>query len=268
MKISIITATNNSEKTIIRNVQSIIKQTNKDFEQIIVDNLSKDNTVQLVENAYRDARLSEKLKIISERDFGISDAFNKGILNSMGDVIGILNSDDHFYNEFVLEKVQKEFENEEVLFVHGDIFFDDSQFGSNLRKPLLCPITHAMPYNHPTMFFKKYVYEKYGLFDTSYKYAMDFEFICRLEKIVPDLRSRGIYINYDPISFMSAGGASWKNELRSIHEVKRALQEHNFWNLDARKNYFFRLFRTWLKQIFNFLNLNLIVKLWRKLKWT
>jgi glycosyltransferase involved in cell wall biosynthesis len=268
MKISIITPTNNSEKTIIRNAQSIIKQTNKDFEQIIVDNLSKDNTVQLVENAYRDAGLSEKLKIISEKDSGISDAFNKGILNSRGDVIGILNSDDHFYNEFVLEKVQKEFENEEVLFVHGDIFFDDSQFGSNLRKPLLCPITHAMPYNHPTMFFKKYVYEKYGLFDTSYKYAMDFEFVCRMEKIFQLFREKGKYISRDALVVMSAGGESWKHELESIKEVKRALQQHNFWDTRAFFSFSFRIIRTQLKRILSSFKLNLIVYLWRSIKWS
>lgn len=267
MKISIITPTNNSEKTIIRNAQSIINQTNKDFEHIIIDNLSKDNTVQLVENAYRDAGLFEKLKIISEKDSGISDAFNKGILNSKGDVISILNSDDHFYNELVLEKVKKEFENEEVLFVHGNIFFDDSQFGSNLRRPLLCPITHAMPYNHPTMFFKKNVYKKYGLFDTSYKYAMDFEFICRMEKVFPLFRSKGKYIGGEALVVMSSGGESWKYELESIKEVKRALQQHNFWNTTAFFSFLFRIIRTQLKRVLSYFELNSVVYLWRSIKW-
>jgi glycosyltransferase involved in cell wall biosynthesis len=268
MKISIITATNNSEKTIIRNVHSIINQTNKDFEHIIIDNLSKDNTIQLVENAYREAGLSEKIKIISEVDYGISDAFNKGILNSRGDVIGILNSDDHFYNEFVLEKVQKEFENEEVLFVHGDIFFYDNQFGSNLRRPLLCPITHAMPYNHPTMFFKRYIYEKYGLFDTSYKYAMDFEFVCRMEKMFPLFRNKGKYISREALVVMCAGGESWKHELKSIKEVKRALQQYNFWNTSAFFSFLFRIIRTQLKRVLSGFKLNLIVYLWRSIKWS
>jgi len=267
MKFSIITPTNNSENTIIRNVQSIINQTYKEFEHIIIDNSSQDNTVQLIKNAYNEAGISSKLIVISEKDFGISDAFNKGILHSDGSIIGILNSDDYFFNKYVLEKVFKEFADKNTLFVHGNIFFFDDLHGSNVRKPLLCPITDAMPYNHPTMFFRKYVYEKNGKFDTSYKYAMDFEFICRLEKLIPNFRDRGVYILGDPLVVMSAGGASWINEISGIEEVKRSLKQHGFWGSNAKKNYFFRILRTRLKYYFDFLNINLIVKLWRNLKW-
>lgn len=267
MKISIITPTYNSENTILRNTQSIIGQTYKEFEHIIVDNLSKDNTVQLIKNDYNDAGLSNKLKIISEKDAGISDAFNKGIRAATGDVIAILNSDDYFYDKYVLEKILNEFVDKNILFVHGNIFFYDNVYGSNLRKPLLCPITKAIPYNHPTMFFRKYIYENYGIFDTSYKYAMDFEFVCRLERHILNLREKGVYVEGNPLVVMNAGGTSWENEISSIHEVKRALKKYDFWNWDARKNYFFRLFRTWLKQIFNSLNFNALVKFWRNEKW-
>ena len=267
MKFSIITPTNNSGNTIIRNAESIIKQTYKEFEHIIIDNLSRDNTVHLVMDTYDKAGLSDKLKVISEKDSGISDAFNKGILNSKGDLIGILNGDDYFYDEYVLEKVFKEFVETNILFVHGNIFFYDDLHGSNLRKPLLCLITDAMPYNHPTMFFRKFIYEKNGMFDTSYKYAMDFEFICKLEKLIPNFKDVGVYIGGNPLVVMNAGGVSWKNELSSIHEVKRALKKYDFWNWDAKKYFFFRLVRIRLKQIFNSLNFNFLVKCWRNKKW-
>jgi len=267
IKVSIITPTFNSADTIIRNSQSIITQTCKDYEHIVVDNLSKDNTIQLLKNIYDEAGFSSRLKIICEKDSGISDAFNKGITAAEGDIVGILNSDDYFYDEYVLEKILNEFRNGKILFVHGNIFFNDPVYGSNLRKPLFCPISEAMPFNHPTMFFKKSVYNEHGLFDGSYKYAMDFELICRFEKQIKKFREKGSYIDGKPLVVMSAGGASWKQEINSIHEVKRALKQHNFWNWNAKKNYFLRLFRTWLKQIFNFLNINSLVKIWRNKKW-
>lgn len=268
MKISIITPTNNSEQTILKNLESVIEQTYTAYEHIIIDNLSKDHTVEIIEKVYQQNRLGEKLKIISEKDAGISDAFNKGIKHSTGDVIGILNSDDHFYDNSVFEKAAKEFNTKEILFVHGNIFFEDKLYGSNVRKPLLCPIQYAMPYNHPTMFFRKSVYEKYGTFDISYKYAMDYEFICRLEKLIPDFRKKGSYIDGNPISVMNAGGESWQNEIKGIKEVRRSLIQHGFWNLDGKFRYLNRIFRTRLKHILNIFNLNTIIKIWRNNKWS
>lgn len=267
MKISIITPTYNSENTIVSNVKSIISQTHKDFEHIIIDNLSTDNTIALIESAYQNVGLLDKLKVISEEDSGISDAFNKGIQNSSAEIIGILSSDDCFFNEFVLDKVDKEFSDDRVLFVHGNVFFKDEIYGSNLRKPLLCPIQNAMPYNHPTMFFKKSVYEKFGKFDKSYKYAMDFELICCFEKLIPRFRDRGKYINGDALVIVSAGGESWKFEIEAIKEVKRALKQHGLWNKNAFVKYFNRIFRTQVKYILEKLNLTPLIKIWRNLKW-
>lgn len=268
MKISIITPTNNSEQTILKNLDSVIEQTYTAYEHIIIDNLSKDHTVEIIEKVYQQNRIGEKLKIISEKDAGISDAFNKGIKHSTGDVIGILNSDDHFYDNSVFEKVAKEFNTKDILFIHGNIFFEDKLYGSNVRKPLHCQIQYAMPYNHPTMFFRKSVYEKYGKFDVSYKYAMDYEFICRLEKLIPDFRKKGIYIDGNPLTVMNAGGESWQNEIIGIKEVKRSLIQHGFWNLDGKFRYLNRIFRTRFKHILNIFNLNTVIKIWRNNKWS
>jgi glycosyltransferase involved in cell wall biosynthesis len=101
MKISVITPTFNSEKTIARNAQSIVSQTHKDFEHIIIDNLSSDNTVGILKRLYEENKITGKLKIISERDSGISDAFNKGINAASGNAIAILNSDDAYYSSQV-----------------------------------------------------------------------------------------------------------------------------------------------------------------------
>lgn len=267
MLISVLTPTFSSGNTIVKNVNSIVTQTYKNFEHIIVDNLSKDNTISIINKIYKENNLLNSLQIISEQDTGISDAFNKGIKTAKGEIIGILNSDDEYFNNKVFERVIKAFNDNEIIFVHGDIFFDDPVYGSNRRKPLLCPITTAMPYNHPSMFFRKVVYEKYGFYDEEFKYAMDYALIIRYEKIIPDFREKGKYLKGDPITVMHSGGASWENELKSIKEYKIVLKDYDFWNFSAKKQYFFRTFRTWLKKILSDLHLTFLVKLWRMNKW-
>ena len=267
MKISIITPTYNSEKTILDNVQSIINQTYKEFEHIVIDNLSSDNTLEIIKNIYLSNNISDKLRIICEKDEGISDAFNKGIRAASGQIINILNSDDHYASPNVFSEVVRIFGDDNFLITHGDIFFDDPVYGSNIRKPLLCSLTVAMPYNHPTMFIKKSVYEKCGLYDPAYIYAMDFEFICRASKNIDNLNSKSFYLNSFPMVIMSGGGASWKNELDSIRETKIALKHFGFWNLSAKKNYTFRKLRIKLKTVFSSFGMEKIVTFWRKWKW-
>jgi len=229
-KISIITPTNNSQKTISQTIESVIKQSYQLFEHIIVDNCSTDNTIVMAEKLYANYNKEEKLKIISEPDAGIADAFNKGIKTSDGEIVGILNADDYYYDNSVLQKVANSFMDNTIWFSHGNIFFEDEVYGSNIRPPLLCPITKALPFNHPTMFFMRKIYENYGFYDQLYKYAMDFEFICRLEKKVPNYREKGKYIDGEPLVYMRAGGASWENEINSLVEVKRALIKYDFWD--------------------------------------
>lgn len=267
MLISIITPTFNSEKTIEKNVNSIINQTYKNFEHIIVDNQSKDNTIGIINKIYKDNNLENCLHIISETDSGISDAFNKGIIASKGDVIGILNSDDAYYNNRVFERVAEAFSENDIIFVHGNIYFHDPIYGSNIRRPRLCPIAVTMPYNHPSMFIRKEIYKKYGLYDVRYNYAMDYALIVRYEKEIHGFRSKGKYIDGEPIAVMYFGGASWNNELHSIEETKEVLKKYGFWNASARRAYFFRKIRTILKKYLSLYGLNFIVKIWRNIKW-
>ena len=267
MKLSVITPTWNSASKIENCVVSIINQNITDFEHIIVDNLSSDNTLDLVKNIYHREGLLNNLRIICEKDNGIAEAFNKGIETSSGEIIGILNSDDQYYGESVLEKVMNCFKDKNVLFVHGNIYFEDPLYGSNIRKPLLCPLTRAMPYNHPTMFFRKEVYKQHGFFDTGYNFAMDFEFICHLFKSIIDFNSRGYYLDGKPLVTMVAGGVSWKNELESIEETKKALKKYDYWNIDARKNYILRKVRTKIKSALSSFGMERVITFWRKRKW-
>ena len=142
MKISIVTPTYNSETTILANVQSIINQTYKEFEHIIVDNLSTDHTLQIIKNTYLSYNVSDKLRIICEKDEGISDAFNKGISAASGQIINILNSDDYYASPDVFREVVKVFDDDNFLITHGNIFFDDPII--SLGKGVSSPVTESL----------------------------------------------------------------------------------------------------------------------------
>jgi glycosyltransferase len=265
MKISIITPTFNSEQTIAKNVESVLKQSYKDFEHIIIDNLSSDKTLEVVKNLYKEIPLN--LSIISEKDSGIADAFNKGIKFSTGDIVTILNSDDYYYSENIFKIVNNSFENTKYLIVHGDVLFVDPKYGSYLRKPYSINKFTTMPLNHPTMFLKREVYNSVGLFDTSFRYSMDFEFYCRLYTSYNDLSKMSFYFDKNPMVVMSAGGESWSNEIQSILEVKRAVKKHKLIGIKTLVQIELRLFRTYLKSFFNKVGLNFLVKLWRKINY-
>lgn len=108
MKFSLITVTFNSGQTIRNTFDSVLKQTYSDFEYILVDGSSKDNTLDLI-NEYV-LKFNERLRWISEKDDGLYDAMNKGFSMATGDVIGIINSDDVLADPAAIEKVVKCFE--------------------------------------------------------------------------------------------------------------------------------------------------------------
>ena len=267
MKISIITPTLNSEKTIEKNIQSVLKQSYANFEHLVIDSLSSDKTLNVVNDFYNKSNLSNNLRIITEKDDGISDAFNKGINLAKGEIITILNSDDYYYSDDVFEEVINSFKNKSIQFTHGDLLFIDELYGINIRKPLLCDLRKAMPYNHPTMFIRKELYTKVGIFNKDFKYAMDFDFICRIKNIYDDLNSISFYMQGKPITVMQAGGVSWINEIKSVQEVKNILFQNRLWDNKAKLYFFLRILRVRIKAVLNSLGLAYIVKIWRKYKW-
>src|ERR1035437_7794058 len=110
MKISIITPSYNSAKTITRTIESIISQNYMDLEYIVIDGWSTDGTDNIV-LSYKDKL---NIKFISEKDSGIYDAMNKGIKLAIGDIIGILNSDDFYSDNNILMKVAESFNNTQI----------------------------------------------------------------------------------------------------------------------------------------------------------
>ncbi len=181
MKISIITVCYNSEKTIKDTIESVLKQTYKDYEYLIIDGMSKDNTLNIVKSYVK--KFAGKLRIISEKDKGLYDAMNKGIKMASGDIIGIINSDDVLANKNVFTKIVDTFKKEKYDAVYGDLVFVDKE---TMMKPTRNFIAHKPSRRlgwhppHPTLYVKRSIYNKIGTFNIDYKIAADLDFMLRL----------------------------------------------------------------------------------------
>ena len=174
MKITIITVCVNAEKTIKDTIESVLKQSYKDFEYIIVDGKSSDDTLKII-SKYDDKRI----RLISEKDKGLYDAMNKGIKLATGDIIGTINSDDILASEDVFQTVIDNFdENTDVIYANIKYYNEDfskvkRDFISGTKEnDYFCPA-------HPSMYVRKQIYEKIGTYNINYKIAADFDFMVR-----------------------------------------------------------------------------------------
>ena len=216
MKVSIITTTYNTGKTVGDTIESVFGQTYADIEYIIVDDKSTDDTLGVV-NKYKD----KITKIVPAEHSGIFGALNIGVGLATGDIVAILNSDDFYISKDVIETVVKEFEKTGADSVWGDMLVVDKNDVNKVVRNW-----KSGPYEeggfqkgwhppHPTFFVRKSVYEKYGLFRTDLSTAGDFELVLRF------LERYKINSSYIPkiLTKMRAGGQSNKsiyNHLRAI----------------------------------------------------
>ena len=174
-KVSIITVVYNGADTIEQTIQSVLGQTYKNIEYIIIDGASTDGTQEII-GKYQN-RIAY---FISEKDKGIYDAMNKGIEHATGDVIGIINSDD-WYEIDAVEKAVSTLNKYEADVIYGRIFC-----GARPEEMSLVPIYlletlwYHMAISHPSVFVKKSIYDIYGLFNIKYKIAADYELMLRL----------------------------------------------------------------------------------------
>lgn len=220
MKVSIITATYNSGQTLGDTMKSVLGQTYYDIEYIVVDGASKDNTVDVIHQY--EPLFEGRLKWISEKDNGIYDAMNKGIRMATGDVVGILNSDDYFTSDDVIEQMVSAFGKAKIDAVYGDIhFIHDGQpdkcvryYSSKPFRPLLLRFGF-MP-AHPSFYCRREVFENAGLYKTNYKIGSDYEMMVRLF-LVHKIKSK--YLQKDFVT-MRTGGASTRNIHSRIQLIK------------------------------------------------
>ena len=218
MKISIVTAVYNSELTIGFSIASIKSQNYSNLESIVVDGASTDNTMKIIESIIDERRI-----VISERDFGIYDALNKGISASTGEVIGILHSDDYYADNDVLGKIAIEFSDPNVDVVYGDLDYVLSRDTSVILRHWVAgdyqknKINRGWMPPHPTIFVRRQVFESTGLYDKSYQISADYDWVL---KIFKNNRLRTKYIPQVLVK-MRTGGESNK----SIKNISRKLFE-------------------------------------------
>ena len=179
LKISIITAVFNSKKTIACCIESVRKQRYKP-EHIIIDGQSSDGSVEIINRC----RMNDSI-FLSEPDRGFYDAINKGLRMASGDVIGILNADDMYANNVVLERVMDSFEKSISESCYGDLVYVDPIDTEKVCRYWSAGSFHAgrflrgwMP-PHPTFFVRREIYEKYGGFNLELGTAADYELMLR-----------------------------------------------------------------------------------------
>lgn len=230
MTISVITPSLNVARTVGDTLASVASQTHKILEYVVVDGHSTDGTLELVA-AWKD-RLP--IRIISESPRGVYAAMNTGLRIVRGDIVAILNADDRWYDEQVLQRVVDAFqEYPDAAIVYGDILYSQSEFTRTTRRwrageyrEQKVSTGWAMP--HPAVFVRRSVYERYGVFNESFKIAGDYEIMIRW------LLIHRVPVRYisSTLAVMAPGGRSangLRQRIRGWQELRRA------WVIQGRK---------------------------------
>lgn len=241
MKFSIITVSYNSGQTIERTIKSVLAQSYQDFEYIIVDGASKDDTMKIVKS-YED-KFGGRLHYISEPDKGIYDAMNKGIKMAKGEIVGIVNSDDWLDKDALLNVDQAAMLPDAMKKVYtGDIMYYYNDGSTQVIRYSQKDLAHyakvwRLGLNHPATFVPHQLYDEYGLFDINIKLQADSDFIDRLFHNGVEF----IFIE-KVISNQSDGGASTSNLNKSLKDYRYILNK----NVDSQVLHVFYYFKYWI----------------------
>lgn len=181
MKFSIITPTLNSANTIRHTIQSVKVQQGVEVEHIIIDANSTDKTIEVIKS-----ELVDSMIFLSERDKGIYDAINKGILLATGDIIGVLNSDDFYPDEFILSSVMSCFQDGHVNVVYGDLQYVSNDENLEIKRNWIAhdfdldKLSRGWMPPHPAVFVKKTFHDSIGPYNIAYKISGDYDYLIRL----------------------------------------------------------------------------------------
>lgn len=217
--ISIITIVYNGEKHIEQTIQSVINQSYKNIEYIIIDGGSTDRTLDIIRN-YEDAIEYW----ISEPDQGIADAFNKGINCAKGSLIGLINADDYYVDNIISDVSEKYQESihfkDEAIIIYGKTYREDLQGFISEKESNTLSWCLSVPFSHCSSFISRSYYEKYGLYDSNYKIAMDVDLLMR------GLNSERYIKLPEFIATQRDGGISSTNRIQGYKEYLKTSAQH------------------------------------------
>lgn len=231
MKFSVVTVNFNAANTLCDSIRSVSGQNNVDFEHIVIDGGSDDDSLEILNSNKHD-----RLKYVSEPDRGIYDAMNKGIAMSSGDIIAILNSDDFYSHSTVLAEVHKFFESDEQIDVvlGGVKFVNPKNLSKVVRvirsirfSPWMMRFGFMPP--HPSVFIKKKCYNRLGVYNTNYNIAADFDLLVRFLYIH---RVKFISVSNFWV-YMRTGGVSTsglKSFVMITREMLNSLNSHHIYS--------------------------------------
>ena len=213
--ISVITVSYNAGEVIEKTIISVLEQDFLDFEYIIIDGASKDNTTDIIR------KYENKITVwITEPDCGIYDAMNKGINLSRGEILHFLNAGDIYSSSTVLSHVSEAFQNNPgKKWLYSPVELDSDLY----KKRIIIgskPLTYYVEHCHQGFFYKKEFHDKFGLYDTSYKISADHQFLLKLYHRNGE---KPLFLNEVAVIF-KLGGVSDKR-LDAIREEKRAQDE-------------------------------------------
>ena len=249
--VSIITIVYNGERYIENTIQSVVIQRYKNIEYIIVDGGSTDNTLSIIK------KYEEHIAIlISEKDKGISDAFNKGLKLAHGDIIGIINADD-WYEADAVERIVTAMADNDI--VYGDLrLWKDGKVDFILKGDHRY-LRNEMTINHPTVFIRKKCYDQFGLFDSSYKCAMDYDLMLRLM----ENNCRFAYVSAT-LANMRWDGLSDKRWLLGCKETLKIKNKYLPRQKFKNRLYFFKhVLANFLPRLFKKMKLEGLIKVYR-----
>ena len=208
MLVTIVTVCYNSEKTVHKAIESVLRQTYPEIEYIVVDGASKDNTVAVAKEY--ESRFQEKgyqYRIISEKDNGIYDAMNKGIRMAKGELIGMINSDD-WYEPIAVQTAAEAYNQEkyDLFYANLNLVRDDGSVIVKHSKLDKFPSTRH--WNHPTTFIPKRIYEELGLYACKGLYD-DFDLVLRIRGA-----GKKVAIKNTTLANFRTGGVSTQKSLK------------------------------------------------------
>jgi glycosyltransferase involved in cell wall biosynthesis len=246
MKVSIITATYNSAATVLDTLKSVANQDYKNIEHIIIDGVSKDNTIEIIKN------FGHSGPILIEKDKGIYDAMNKGIALATGDIVAILNSDDFYASNNVISNVVAKFKEQNSDLLYGDLHYVNQRNTAKVTREWISGqykitgfLSGWMP-PHPAFFVKSEVYKKYGNFNLALGSAADYELMLRFmyKWQLPTAYLHQVLVK------MRVGGASSKN-IKS--RIKANINDRKAWTVNELRHNWLTLYLKPLRKLKQFL---------------